>query len=242
MTALATKAELIKLARALQTNESQLDFLSAIPVPALRSLRGGVETQLFEGGRSFFQKLAAASKLMPNSLVAMLGEKVFGAVLAARIANEMDPPRAIDVAGKMSTPFLADTCLALDPQRAQAIVRGMPAARIVEVSRELAKRKEFVTMARFVDAITPEALKAVIADSSEEVLLRSGFFIESPTRAGQIMLGLPEARLHKLLKLAADPKVGLQDEALGLFAQLDQAGQARLLSEAKKLNLTALLP
>ena len=89
MSKLDTRAELIKLSRLAQVTEADLAFLEDVPLASLVKVRELTTERMFSDGRKLFQNLASASKLMPNSLTAMIAEKAFGPLLCARVAGEM---------------------------------------------------------------------------------------------------------------------------------------------------------
>jgi hypothetical protein len=92
------QAELARLARLLGREPATLSYLESIPPRDLERLREQVTEVLFEPTSGGLGRLAAASRVLPVALVATLGERVFGAVLSARIAGLLDPDRGSQVA------------------------------------------------------------------------------------------------------------------------------------------------
>ena len=76
-----------------------------------------------------------------------------GGMIDRLAALSLTPERAVDIARRLHTPFLADVCLELDPRHVRELIAAMPVKRIVEVAHELAARREYITMARFVDVL-----------------------------------------------------------------------------------------
>jgi hypothetical protein len=111
-------------------------------------------------------------------------------MLSARIAGLLDPERAVEVAAKMPTKFLAEVAIELDPRRASAVIAGIPSGRIFEITTELSRRKEYVTMGRFVGHLGDEALAAALAALDDEALSQTMFVLED---------GDPDGRLARLL-------------------------------------------
>ncbi len=231
MSTLENRAEIIKLSRVLGLKPEQLEFLHHTAPADIRHLRETTHEYLFNRGRSLFQKLAAATKLLPGKLTAFIGQKVFAPVFIARIAGEMPPDRAVDIAQRMEIPFLADVTLELDPRRVGDIIRQMPVEIVRDVALELIRRREYITMGLFVGYLTDQAIRQVMAAiTDEEHLLRIGLFIEAKDQVPKLMRMVPEARFPRFLKLAQDESKNLWAEALSLMAYAD-AGMMRKLGD-----------
>jgi hypothetical protein len=189
--ALELKAEVLKLARLLHRDPKQLSYLEQVPPEDLRALREQVTETLFSAQEGALRRLVAASKLLPVGLVASLGQSTFGPMLSARVAGLLDPERAVDIAAKMPTDFLAEVAIELDPRRASAVIAGIPPTRIFEITGELARRKEYVTMGRFVGHLSDDALTAALTALDDEALSQTMFVIED---------GAGDDRLVRLLE------------------------------------------
>ncbi len=229
MSTLEIRAEIIKLGRVLDLDPARLEFMSAVPAAEIRRLRETAHEFFFNRGRSLFQNLAAATKLLPGKLTAFMGEKVFGPVFVARIAGEMPADRAVEIAQRMPTGFLADVCLQLDPRRVGEIIRQMPPEKVRDVALELVRRGEYITMGLFVGYLSEPAIKLVMAAiTDEEHLLRIGLFIEARPQIPKLMRMLPDVRLRNFIKLAQDESKNLWAEALSLMAHADTAMMRKL--------------
>jgi len=200
----ATRAELVKLARILDTDVSDVEYLSYMEAKRLRALREGITDALFEKFRSSFTGFARLSSFLPLAISAKISERVLGPTLSGRIAGEMPPERAIDMAGKLSDTFLAETCLQLDPVRARPIIAGFPVDRAVAITRILLERKEYITMGRFVDVLPKSTLFAATnAISHEADLLEISFFVESSEQLDQVIDHLSIERREAVIQAAA---------------------------------------
>jgi hypothetical protein len=228
MSSIANHAEVLKLSRLLGVETSELSFLEKHDALAIRALREQMAAQLFDDGKALLLKVAAATKLTPVGIAAIIAEKALGPLLCARVASLLPADRAIDIAKRLGTPFLAEVCLHLDPRKTTDIIRGTPVEQVVDVARILQAQQEFVTMARFVDALTPEAIKAVIAATpDEEPLLRTALFAENPARLNELVSFMPKARLQRLISKAAGHDE-LWIAALSLMTHLDAQWKAEL--------------
>jgi hypothetical protein len=221
MSKLDTSAELVKLGLLLGVPSAELSFLENLPLPTLIKVRALTTDRLFGDGRKLFQKLASASKLLPAGITATIGEKAFGAMLCARIASEMPYPRAVELADKMTIPFLAQVTIELDPRRVKDIIQNMPLAKLRAVATELLAQKHYVIMGGFVGYMLPAQLKVILDDvSTEEALLHIGFFIESKHQLSNIIRLLPKERMHKLIGYLQTHE-DLWPEALGLMVHVE---------------------
>lgn len=237
MSTLAHRAEVIKLSRLLGTTPEQLDYLGKLDTLAIRRVREQASAALFDPDRKMFQRVATASRLMPAAVTALIAEKALGPLLCARVTGLMAPDRAVEIASKLKTGFLADLCLELDPRSAREVLEAMPIPRIVEVAQELARRKEYITMARFVDSLGDEAIRAVMnALRDDEALLRIGFFVEDSDRLSAIIGLLPDQRLRNIVAVAVAGDAGLWPEALSLINSVEPAQRRRMAALAAGLD------
>jgi hypothetical protein len=228
MSDLLTRAELVKLSRALGAKPEDVAFLAPLGHLKLRQLEDRLSALLFDEHRGAFQRLADSGRLLPASLVAKMSELVFGPMLSARVSGLMAPERAIEVAGKLHTKFLAEVCVDLDPRSASELLWRMPTGIVVDVAQVLLKRGEHLTMARFVDDLTEEAIRAVTESIDDEALLRIGAYVERPARLEELMLLLPPGRLAAVVARTARGAPEVQAAGLTLMSQLGPKLQARI--------------
>lgn len=240
MSKLDTSAELVKLGQLLGVHGTELSFLENLPLATLVKVRALTTDKLFNDGRKLFQKLASASKLLPTGITATIGEKAFGAMLCARIASEMPYQRAVELADKMSIPFLAKVTLELDPRRVKDIIQNMPIAKLRAVTTELLTQKHYIVMGGFVGYMLPAQLKIILQDvSTEEALLHIGFFIENKHQLSDIIRLLPKERMHKLIGYLQTHDE-LWPEALALMIHLEDDLKRELGDIAAELGNTML--
>lgn len=239
---LAQRAELTKLARLLGEPEHTLDWLATLDAKAIRALRERTTAVLFDSDRKRFLGLARASGLLPVPLLVKLVENVLSPFLCARVAGLMPAERAIAIASKLKTPFLVEATIEIDPRSAADLVAGMPVARIVEVAVALAERREFVTMGRFLDSITEDAMRAVLrAIDDDEALLSIAFFAEDFERLSEIVELLPMERLKRIVRVAATGSAEIWGEGLALMGSVHPDLSRRLAAIAGDLDDAALV-
>ncbi len=234
---LRSKAEVMKLARLLGRPPEQLEYLELLAPQELRRLREQITDMLFAAHDATLERLASASRLLPVGLVATIGEHAFGPTLSAKVAALLDPDRAIDMAGKLPPDFLADIATEIDPRRASELIAGIPAAQIVEVTAELTRRGEYVTMGRFVGHLGEDALRASVTTIDDATLLRTAFVLEERDRLDALAELVGEDRIVGLAEVAE--RDGLWAEAIDLLMHLDRdrvaEGLSRLDAERREL-------
>jgi hypothetical protein len=223
--ALEIRGEIIKLARLLQRDAGELEYLEQVPAADLRELREQVTELLFTAHGSALASLAAASKVLPVRVVATIGERAFGAMLSARIAGLIDPSRAVEMANTMPIEFLADVAVELDPRRASDVISRIAPARIAAISRELIRREEYVTMGQFVGHLGDDAVRAAFGELDDVALLRVAFVLESKESLDHLVSLLAPERRYSLVEVAAEHEMWV--EALDLLSHLSERTRRR---------------
>jgi hypothetical protein len=225
-----SRPEILKLARLLQRDPASLSYLEALPVDDVRELRDQVTDVLFSANHKTFARLAAASKLLPAALNAAIAQRAFGPVLAARTTGQLEPSRAVEVAERLPSSFLADVAIELDPRRASDVIARIPPQLLAAVTRELVRRGEYVTMGRFVGHLPDAAIAAALEATDDRALLRTGFVMEQKSRLEHIAELLGPRRLQEVINTARDDD--LWPEALDLLAHLNLDRQRQLIEQA----------
>lgn len=221
MSRLEAQAERIKLARLFEVPEERLQKLAHLDAADLRAIREAASGVIFDDARPVLMRAAAASKLLPVSALALVGEKVFGSMLCARIAGLIAPQRALEVTLKLPDAFLAKVSSQIDPRSAKEVIAGIPVQRVKAVAALLIERGDYVTMGRFVDHIPRETIRSVIEDIRDNaVLLHVAFYVENKSRLNDIIDLLPETRLREIVKLSARKGADIWPEALALMNQV----------------------
>ena len=195
--------ELQKLAHGLDVPVGRLEMLAGLDPADVRELRLQVSDALFEAGRVAFERVAALSKAIPGSVAAKLTQAVLPPLIAARVAEVLDPDRAADMVGRLSESYVAEVAMRMDATRAPHVVDAIPPERIGATARLLAQREEWVVIGGFVSAVSPAALAASVAEFSGEQLLRIGFVLDDVSRFDEIGDLLTDTQLDELLAAAA---------------------------------------
>lgn len=229
MPSLAQLAEVSKLARTLSVPEASVHFAARLDPRVVRALRARLTALYFDSDRHTLQRIGKASTLVPAGAAAAVAEHALGVLLCARVCGVVPPDRAVEVASRLGTRFIADVCVQLDPRQAAHIIAAMPRARVLEISRELWQREELVTMGRFVGSLPADAIVDVIASMDDDrTLLRIAFYIEEPAALASVLGLLPEARLRSIVTGVTRADPALWPEVLTLVTALEPAWRARL--------------
>ena len=232
MTDLALQAEHQKLARLLGCAESRVAALEGLDVEGFRHLRAACTSRLFDGDRAGLQRIVAVSRLLPGALKALVAEKALGPVLASRVAGLLPPEDAADIAQRVPLKFNAEVTLLIDPRSAVPLLRLIPIPLVVAVTREVVKRREYIAMARFVDTLSNEQIRACMEVLDDEALLRIGFFVESAQRLEEVVGLMSDARLQKVMAVGARPELDLGGAVLMLLAGVGETLRRRLAEAA----------
>ncbi|MFC4852333.1 hypothetical protein [Actinophytocola glycyrrhizae] len=241
-TDLATRAELVKLARALGTTTDTVSFAAVLPHEDIRRVRERVVTTLYDEHRAAFQRVAAITRVLPTAVNVRIALRAFTPLLAARVAGEMTPDRAAELADRMPVGYLTEACLHLDPRRAGPLVQRLRPGRLLAVVAELIDRAEYITLGRLLDAATEGVIHDVAMTVSTEALLRIGLYAESGTQLTRAVALLPPARLRGVVRDALSGEQELMSAGLALIGRLtDDELRARLAGYAAKSDTATLV-
>jgi hypothetical protein len=224
---LETRAEILKLARLLGCEPEEMHYLEAVGLADLRILREQVTEVLFDSHLAVLKRLAAASRLLPVALVAQLGERVFGPLLAARITGLLDPGRAVELAAKLPVGFLADVAIELDPRRATDVICRIPAEQISAITGELVDRGEYVTMGRFVGCLPDASITAALDRLDPSSLLEVALVLEGKDGLEHLLDLLGPERFQEMIVTAEE--AGLGGDALELLDFLPEPRRRAIL-------------
>jgi hypothetical protein len=217
---LASRAELVKLARALGTTPDGVGFASSLGAGEIRLLRERIVATLYDEHREVFRRIAAISRTLPTSVNVRITLRAFSPLLAARIAGEMPPDRAAALVNRMPVEYLAEGCVHLDPRRAEPLISRIEQDRALAVVQELVRRDDFITLGRLLDA-SSEGLLAHLADAiSDDALLRIGGFAESGEQLTRAIGVLSEDRLRGLVRRGMTGPPELRAAGLAVMGRL----------------------
>lgn len=204
MTSLELRAELMKLERALARDDGELAWLADAPLEDVRTLRRSVEGSLRSEGGEAYGRLLAASRLLPDKLVASIAQRVFPPVICAQMAGEVEPDRAASLVKHFTPPFLAELSAHIAPETVEHLVPALPHDVLVAVAGEIARRQDHLTGGRLTGLAPTRSLPDLVAAVEDEHdLLQIAFLLEAPERLDDIVDAIPDDRLDRVLAAAA---------------------------------------
>ncbi|GAA1228915.1 hypothetical protein GCM10009676_09240 [Prauserella halophila] len=225
---LAARAEIVKLARVLGASEERFEFLQDVPAADIRTLRDQATETLHTAHQPVLRKLVSASGIIPVPVLVTLAQKAFGPLLSARLAGLLDGDRGVAVALKLPAPFLADVAADLDPRRAGHILSALPTATVTDVSRELRRREDWITLGRFVGGVPAEIAEAGLAELNERQVLEVAFVVDDKSSLSALVERQSTARCAAYAR-AAD-EYDLWHALFDLFAHLDDTLRTRVVT------------
>ncbi|WP_328496934.1 hypothetical protein OHS59_32635 [Streptomyces sp. NBC_00414] len=233
MDTLRGRAETLKLARLLDVEPQQLEFLAELPADDVRLFRERAVAALFDEDPARLDRIAALTKLLPAGAAAGIAQKALGPRLAAALAGRLEPARAADIIDKLPVDFTARCCHHVDPRRIAAIMAILDDDIVVRIALVLAERGDHLTMGRFVGHLRDSALKSILPQLDETTLLRTGFVIDHPERLGHIVELLDDERISSVIAAAADHDLWPQAMAVASMAAGEQRARIASLTAAQ---------
>lgn len=217
--------EILKLARLVDAEPEQLGYLQYVAPQDIRDLREQVTVVMFDADRQMLQRVASATKMIPGKLAAAIGERAFGPLLCARVTGLLEPSRAVEIAGRLPTEFLAEVAVLLDPRRASRVIAEIPAQQIGEITATLAEREEFIAMGGFVGHLPEASLRAAVDAVDDETLLLTAYVIETKSNLGALVGLLSEQRLESVIRAAHELDLWVEAIDVLSYVSEDQRGQ-----------------
>lgn len=214
MNASSPRPQVEAIARLLAVEVDELHGLDAVPDDDLIALRSQIGDRLSADKRHRFARVAGLAQIIPGPIAGRLAEKFLPPAGGALAAELLEPAKARDLVGRVSVRYLGELAVALDPVRAQDVVRAVPAERVAEVARELFGRNEYAAMARFVDAVEVDALFATLGVATPHDLLAVVPLLTWNDNLDRVIAELPD---HQTRQIAAELGAGeLAELALAL--------------------------
>jgi hypothetical protein len=184
--------EVRRIARLVRLDPAELDGLADVPLEDLRALREQLLAALFDANADAWQRAVAVAGVVPAGMAAKLSQAALGPVLSARVTALTPTRKAVEIAAKLDPAYMADVAVEVDPRRITDIVVALPPATIAAVGRVLADRGEWLVMADFVAALTPEALRTTIAALDDEAVRQIEPLLEDEDRIAEVRALLDE--------------------------------------------------
>lgn len=230
--------EIQRLARVLEVEPHELDFLSDVGESDLRTFREQVTDTLFDAHTPLLRRLATAAKLLPAPVSAKIAQSVFGPLLCARISGELEPDKAGDVAKRLPVDFLTDVAVELDPRRVRGVLTRIETDTIRAVASELASRQDWITLGRFVGHLEHDMLQVALSGLDDAALLSASYTIDDVAAVPAVLDLLDDQRRRALVHVADTE--GLWPTLLELATHLRDDQRAELADLLVELDASAL--
>lgn len=222
-----TDTALAKLARILEIDPAEVEFLADLPVDTLRDLRWRISDKLNAADAKRLAGVMAASKLVPTALAATIGEKWFGPVLCARLVGLVEPKRGGQYARHLSVGFMADITTRTDPRVVGDLIHELDLKAMQRIATTLLERGDHLTLSHFVGHIPPDVVAAILAAIDDNAaVVRIARYVEDLTNLDPVVALLPDDRLLDLV--AAVDHDDLWVDGLHLFSHLGDTQIARI--------------
>ena len=231
---LETHSEIVKLARLLDADPQDIDYLAEVSPEALRNLRRSLLDRFYGGTDEGIQRFAKIGNLLPAKVIAQLTKEAVGPVMAARIAGLIDPKQAAAVVGNLSPSFVAEIATHIDPRRVEPVIGRLPDDQVIKIAQKLIDRKEFVTMGQLASFVSDEILNAAFVYASDDALLQVAFVTEDKTRLSDALKPQSDERITNIIRTAVF--TNLWPEAVDLLTQLSDEQYLRVINLASKLD------
>jgi hypothetical protein len=213
---LEVDAELQRLAKLLGIAHAELDYLRELSSTELRGLREQVTGTLFDASGGLAQ-LAGATKILPAGVAASLAERFFGPMLTARLAGLVDADRAVEIAARLPTAFLAKVATELDPRRVATIIAKIPPETVAAVTRQLVADEEWVTMGAFYGFLPDASIRAAIDAADPPALLQISLMMDDKSRLANVLDVAGSERIAQVAAAAEAEGLGEQLRALEVY-------------------------
>lgn len=227
--------ELRCLAQLLHLDSSALNYLAPLDGSELQALRQAFQNLLLEDHGPMFAKLAAAGKLAPDALSAMLCKKVFGPTLTANMSYYTPSEKAAKMCTHFDARFMADIAREQMPDRAEDLLRDLPTELMRGATRELLANGDYHILGGFTDHMPEHKVAALMSEITDAVdNLRVSRFCQRKDRIARLSAKFDDALLGALLQAADSEDEFLLEIAL-VTAEMTPAQQERSASVAERL-------
>ncbi|MGB1581791.1 MAG: hypothetical protein ACPHER_09830 [Nevskiales bacterium] len=220
--------EIRRLAQALHKDEAALDYLADLDADGLHRLRLQLQNRIIDEFAHLFERMAAAGKIAPDALSALLCKKVFGPTLSANMSYFIAVPKAIKLMKHFDAAFLADVTRHIVPDRSQAMLEGIPVDMMREVTRQLLADQEYAVMGGFTDQMPEDKVLVLMQEIDAPVdCLRVSCYAQNKARIAKLTQRFEEAFLTELIHAAFAEEALIEEVGL-ITAEMDAANQQRM--------------
>lgn len=225
MSNLATRAQVILLARTLHVPPERLAHLERLGAARLHELQERMSDTVFEQHAETFRRISKLVPFVPMSIGIPLMRRVVPAMMIGRAAGVIgiDHPRKIaEIVELLSTSFAADCQPYMNPRTIGHFAEATndPFIRIVN---EVLRRRDYVTVGPILANATPGLLAAIERGVRDDAgLIYSAAYIYSPESISALLrqfLTGPAQRIPRMVRTVLAGPPNLQLAALSVFTR-----------------------
>jgi hypothetical protein len=228
MTELVTRAQMILLARLLRVPVERIAYLEALGTDNLVALRERMSDIVFDENAETFRRISALVPVVPMSIMIPLAQKVVSPEMSGRSAGAISvahPKKAVGAMSLLKPEYAASAMPYLDPRAVVQVAHLAPLEPIAAIAREVLRRKDYISAGLFVEAATPEIIRAVLDGvDDDEALMRSGSYVHSGKIISDIlrvMIEISPPRISRLVTTTTQGEPDLQLAVLSVLSRID---------------------
>ena len=228
MTELVTRAQMILLARLLRVPVERIAYLEPLGADNLVALRERMSNVVFDENAEIFSRISALVPVVPMSIMVPLAQRVVSPEMSGRSAGAISvahPKKAVGAMSLLKPEYAASAMPYLDPRAVVQVAHLAPLEPIAAIAREVLKRKDYISAGLFVEAATPEIIRAVLDGvDDDEALMRSGSYVHSGKIISDIlrvMIEISPPRISRLVTTTTQGAADLQLAVLSVLSRID---------------------
>jgi hypothetical protein len=233
---LATRAEIIKLARDLSTDPEQLQYLAGVEASAVGELRRAIDAARFNRLRPQLLRLAGTVNLLPTGVTARIAKATIGPALSGRVASVLPLATAIKFVAHYDAAYLARIAPTLEPASGSAIIASVAPELAVEVAVELMRAAEFPTLGRLLSVVSRAVVDGLIARADPIQLLLLAYFADDHQLLDEILAAQADTVLAQVV-VAAQPRYLI--ELVSVIRFVRPVTATRFINATKQAGLLA---
>jgi hypothetical protein len=228
MTDLVTRAQVILLARLLRVPVERIAYLEPLGADNLVALRARMSNIVFDENAETFSRISALVPVVPMSVMVPLAQRVVSPEMSGRSAGAISvahPKKAVGAMSLLKPEYAASAMPYLDPRAVVQVAHLAPLGPIAAIAREVLRRKDYISAGLFVEAATPEIIRAVLEGvDDDEALMRSGSYVHSGKIISDIlrvMIEISPPRISRLVSTTTQGAPDLQLAVLSVLSRID---------------------
>jgi hypothetical protein len=231
---LATRVEIVKLARELSTEPDQLHFLADAEAESVAQLRRAIEAARFARLRPQLLRLAGTVNLLPTAVTARIAKATIGPSLSGRVASVLPLSTAVKFVAHYDAVYLARVAPTLEADSGSAIIASVSPALAVDVAVELLRAAEYPTLGRLLSVVSPAVVDGLIARADPMQLLLLAYFADDHERLDDILVAQSDAVLREV---AASAQARYVVELVSVISFSRPATAQRFIDAAKQVGV-----